>query len=71
MRSLMSDKNQELEAMRVTAERAGLVVSDEELAELSVGVKRNQTYAEAVRRFLHSDSEPGTVFGLTAKTADE
>ncbi len=67
----MSDKNQELEAMRLTAERAGLVLSEEELAELSVGVRRNQAYADAVRRFLHPDSEPGTVFRLTSETANE
>ncbi len=58
----MSNEEQELESLRGTAERAGLGLSDEELTKVSVGVKRNQAYADAVRRFLGTEIEPGTVF---------
>ncbi len=58
----MSNEEIDLESLRGPAERAGLGLSEDELVDLSVGVKRNEAYAEAVRRYLRSDLEPGLVF---------
>ena len=65
----MTDEEKiDLDALRVTALRAGLNLSDEELTELAVGIQRNDAYADAMRRSLAMTTEPAVTFAVSDET---
>lgn len=60
----MTSENQlTIDYVRLTAERAGLALAEEEAVRLLDGLKRGRAMTQAVRRVVTPEAEPAPVFG--------